>query len=525
MRIALTAAIIFFFIGVKAQDYDVQHYRYEIELTDRSDTIYGKAFITVKFVNERANISLDLGLQNKEGKGMQVGKIVGPNVKAIDRKDDRVTIYFTPTKKAGDTATFQIPYQGIPAEGLVISKNKFGNRTFFSDNWPDRAHYWLPCKDDPADKATVEFLITAPAHYQVVANGVQMEETNLSNDKKLTHWKEDVPLSTKIMAIGVADFAVGLAGTWNCVPVTSWVFPEEREKGFYDYALATEILSFFSDYIGLYPYKKLANVQSQTMFGGMENANTIFYSASSVTGKRESESLLAHEIAHQWFGNMATEKHFAHLWLSEGFATYFTHIYEESKYGTDSLRKGLTGDREKIIDFVKLSKSPVVDYSSPYMLLLNENSYQKGAWVLHMLRRQVGDSIFKKIIRSYYEQYKGKNADSKDFQAVAEQVSKKDLSTFFDQWLYKAGIPNLKISWKYNAKEKNILIAVAQQTQPFSFPLQLSVHEPGGVSKQVTYNISKALEVFKLPVINKPIKLTADPDVSLLFEGIVQETK
>ena len=134
------------------------------------------------------------------------------------------------------------------------------------------------------------------------------------------------------MVIGVADFAVNLSGTINeCIPVYSWVYPEDRDKGFYDYAQAAEILPWFIKNVGPYAYKKLANVQSKTRFGGLENANTIFYSEHSVNGNRQSESLMVHEIAHQWFGNYATEKSFAHLWLSEGFATYMTILYMENK--------------------------------------------------------------------------------------------------------------------------------------------------------------------------------------------------
>jgi aminopeptidase N len=134
------------------------------------------------------------------------------------------------------------------------------------------------------------------------------------------------------------------------------------------------------DYIGPYPYEKLANVQSKTIFGGMENASAIFYEETSAALYQNVESLLAHEIVHQWFGDMASEKSFPHLWLSEGFATYLTHIYIESKYGTDSLNNEMKNDRDAIIGFVKESSKPVVDSISPLMDLLNANSYQKGGW-------------------------------------------------------------------------------------------------------------------------------------------------
>ena len=230
---------------------------------------------------------------------------------------------------------------------------------------------------------------------------------------------------------------------------TAGCIPEDRDKGFYDYALAADILPFFIKNVGPYGYKKLANVQSKTTFGGLENANTIFYSENSVTGNRKSEGTIAHEIAHQWFGNMATEKSFAHLWLSEGFATYMTTLYMEHKYGADTARSMLLKDRDEVIEFAKTTDQPVIDESTDYMKLLNANNYQKGGWILHMLRRQLGDSLFWKSVQKYYSTYAGKNADSHDLQLIFEKVSGKNLSAFFKQWLYTPGIPKLDVTWSY----------------------------------------------------------------------------
>jgi aminopeptidase N len=187
---------------------------------------------------------------------MKVGKLQGNDIRGSIYKEESLRILLSQNMNAGDTATFIIPYSGIPADGLIISKTKYGHRSFFADNWPNRGHNWIPCHDDPADKATVEFVLTAPEHYQVVANGVQIEETSLGNGFKLTHWKEDTPISTKVMVIGVADFAVNLAGVVNGnIPVYSWVYPETKDKGFYDYAMAKDILPFFINNVGPYGYK------------------------------------------------------------------------------------------------------------------------------------------------------------------------------------------------------------------------------------------------------------------------------
>ncbi|HZI53508.1 MAG TPA: M1 family metallopeptidase, partial [Chitinophagaceae bacterium] len=390
-----------------------------------------------------------------------------------------------------------------------------------------RGHNWIPCNDDPADKAPVEFIIIAPEYYQVVSNGILVEETNLPGNKKLTHWKEDVPIATKVMVIGAADFAVNLVAVVdNCIPVYSWVYPENKSKGFYDFALTADMLSYFIKNVGPYGYKKLANVQSKTTFGGLENANTIFYNENYVTGTREHEQTYAHEVAHQWFGNMATEKSFAHLWLSEGFATYMAILYFEHKYGADTARSMLTEDRNEVIEFVKTSDQPVIDESTDYMELLNANSYQKGGWILHMLRRQLGDSTFWKCIQKYYSTYAGKNADSRDLQLIFEMVSGKNLSVFFKQWLYTPGIPKLDVSWSYLIREKKVSVTVKQlQKNVFVVPLELSLTSVSGNNQTATVNVSKQEETFLVSVKEKINSVTLDPKTSLLFEGMAIEKK
>lgn len=460
----------------KPQDINVLHYSFVLSLNDQNDTIGGAAVIKLVNVTGTRQIAFDFTAVNAEGKGMRVLEarqdfFDAPPLPVI-QAPQRLLIQL-PAAKKGDTQTVKFFYRGVPDDGLIISKNKYGDRTFFADNWPNRAHHWIPCIDRPDDKASFEFIVHAPSKYNVVSNGVKVEEKAEGNGMKLTHWKEDTPLPTKVMVIGVAKFATKVFDdSPKDVPVSAWVYPQDSVKGFYDYALATGILKAFSNYIAPYPYKKLVNVQSKTIFGGMENASCIFYAESSVTGDRSSEDLLAHEIAHQWFGDMASEKSFAHLWLSEGFATYFTDLYFEHKYGREAFLKRLQKERDEAIAFAKTSTHSVVDSTTDLMSLLNANSYQKGAWVLHMLRGEVGDSTFHKIIQTYYTTYKGGNADTRDFEAVAEKVSGKDLKWFFDQWLYRPGIPKLSIKELVDGNGVSLVVEQFQkETYRFSLPV------------------------------------------------------
>ena len=504
-----------------AAQIDVQHYAYEMELTDHSDTVKGKATVTIKFLEDAKTVQLDLK-SPASGKGMLAYKAMEKETPlSLSHTKDKLAISLLQPAHKEEVRTFDIYYAGIPADGLIISKNKFGDRTFFADNWPNRARYWIPCHDTPDDKASVEFKVTAPAHYQIVSNGIKVEETDMGNGKKVTHWKEDIPLPTKVMVIGAARFAVARLDSASCLPVTAWIYPQEKQKGFYDYALANRILAYFTGYIAPFPFRKLANVQSKTIFGGMENAGAIFYTETSVRGDRSAEDLMAHEIAHQWFGDMATEKSFAHLWLSEGFATYMTDLYLEHQYGRTHMEQRLQNERQQVIAFSKTNQRPVVDSTTDLMSLLNANSYQKGGWVLHMLRNEVGDSMFQKIIQTYYQQYKGRNAETRDFEKVAEDVSGKELKWFFDQWLYQPRIPKLDISWAYNSNQTITFYINQSGDMPFRFPLEIAVTLDNGQTVVKKYEIKDLMTIIRLSLKSKPVKVVVDPNTNLLFDGVV----
>jgi aminopeptidase N len=258
----------------------------------------------------------------------------------------------------------------------------------------------------------------------------------------------------------------------------------------------------------------------------MENANTIFYFEQSVNDKAL-EALMAHEIAHQWFGNSASETDWPHVWLSEGFATYMTHLYHEEKYGVDSFNNRMRTDRDSVIAFSKRRFTPVVDTTGKnnLMRLLNINSYQKGGWVLHMLRRKVGDSLFWKSIRAYYATYAGRNASTDDLKNIFEEVTHQNLETFFKQWLYTAGQPGLNVEWSYNVTKKSVMIKIEQlQSNLFEFPLQIEFND-NNKSNIETIEVKDKITAKEISLNQKPEKIILDPNVNLLFEEEVREVK
>ncbi|MEZ4777441.1 MAG: M1 family aminopeptidase [Bacteroidia bacterium] len=503
---------------------DVQQYVFRLEINDQNAEIKGKATIAVRFTKEGIEtFSLDLVNQSSATvkKGMKVTTIrLDSQEVAFTHRMNRIEIQLATSPAAGSVKTFVIQYEGIPADGLIISENLYGNKTFFGDNWPNRAHNWLPVVDHPLDKALVSFEIIAPQKYQVIANGALKEETDLGDGTRLTRWESNVPLPTKVMVFGAAEFAVQYIGDLHHIPVSSWVYPQNREAGFYDYTLAMKVLTFMDEYIGPYPYEKLANVQSTTRYGGMENASNIFYAENSITGERTSEELIAHEIAHQWFGNSASEASWYHIWLSEGFATYLKHLYMEAAYGEKKLAEGMAVDRETI--FQSGPNVPIVNENITNLNhLLNVNSYEKGGWVLHMLRQEVGDEAFHKGIRTYYDKYKLNNALTDDFRKVMEEVSGKELKPFFDQWLFRAGNPKLETGWKYDTKKKKLVVTInqTQAAAPFVFPLEIGLlYEGNDTPEIVKISVSKKQETFELSVKTQPAKVVLDPGVKLLFE-------
>jgi Aminopeptidase N len=263
---------------------DILHYSFNITINDSTDEISGEATILFK-VKDANKLILDLTNKGEDDKGMVVEKVTdaGDNL-SFEHENDRliINIYAKP-----DTISeINIVYKGVPKSGLIIGDNKFGDRVFFGDNYPDRARNWLPCVDHPSDKATVEWIVSAPEHYKVVASGKLVSESQITNGYITTTYNTKVPISTKVMVFGAADFSVDQAGRMNSIPVTTWVYSKNEKEGFIDYAIAPKVLAYFDSLIAPYPYEKLANVQSRTTYGGMENAGNIFYYENSVTGKK-----------------------------------------------------------------------------------------------------------------------------------------------------------------------------------------------------------------------------------------------
>ena len=510
---------IFYWVNVYSQisQIDVLNYRIELHVSDESNQIQVHQEIDFTHLETDKHIVFNLSCADESGKGMHI-KRLKMNGKTAQFRHQNDSVYIESKDSQDGVQNVALFFEGIPKDGLIIGENKYGSRTFFGDNWPTRAQNWFACNDHLSDKATIEFIIEAPKKYEAVANGALIS-VQKKRKSKIHHYRSSIPLPTKVMVVGIAEMSIEEVGSVDGKIIRSCVYPKNQKESLYDLQLGTSILKFYSDYIAPYEYEKLDNVQSTTRFGGMENAGCIFYDENALNGTRKSEALIAHEIVHQWFGNSATEKDWCHLWLSEGFATYLTNVYIEQTKGPKAFREQLKKDRDRIISFEKRYQHPVVDSSyTSLMDLLNPNSYQKGGWVLHMLRMELGDDQFHEAIRTYYQKYRLSNADSKDFQNVVEQVSSTDLNWFFKQWLYRPGHPKLDI--EYETHENHLEINVSQMEDLFTFDLPIRVNYEDGTAKLDDLRISDQQTRFR-KTYEKSIKsIDIDPEVHLLFESI-----
>jgi aminopeptidase N len=517
---------------------DILHYAFRITLSDTTDRIQGEATIDARFMADGISaLRLDLtnAAETQGAKGMHVTSVTA-NGKAVNFRhvNDVLTIDLPALSKSNQRSTFVISYHGIPATGLKIANNKYGDRTFFSDNWPDKGRNWLPIVDHPYDKATCEFMVTAPAHYQVVSNGLKVEETDTKDGNRVTHWKQSVPIASWLYVLGVARFAVQQVDQFDHKSIETWVYYQDRERGFYDFATPTkQVLEFYSNYVGPFAYEKLANIQSNSVSGGMEAASAILYSEKSVVGDRNERwrNVVIHEIAHQWFGNAVTEYDWDDVWLSEGFATYFTLLFIEHQYGRDAFLRGLA-DSKKLVDTF-YAKNPgyriVHDNLQDMNQVTSSQTYQKGSWILHMLRGVLGTDVFWKGIQTYYSRYMNGNASTSDFRRVMEEVSGQNLGGFFDQWLYKPGALQVKGNWQYDATKKELTIKLDQVQADgslFKMPLEIAVYRAAGkpplIRKVMLYDKSNT---FSIPVDVKPTQIVLDPNTWVLMSSTIEESK
>jgi aminopeptidase N len=433
----------------------------------------------------------------------------------------------------GDTVRVRVVYDGTVSDGLIARRDGKGRWTWFGDNWPDRTRHWLPTVDHPSDKATVSWTVRAPERNLVVANGAPLGTNHVTvGGRPLleTRWRETKPIPPYLMVIAAGPMIrYDLESTRchrgedaDCVRQSVYVMPENRRWLPGIFTATDGIMALYERLVAPFPYEKLAHLQSSTRFGGMENASAIFYDGKLFPAEKVTDGLLAHEMAHQWFGDAVTEREWAHLWLSEGFADYFGALWAREARGDSAYRATLEKFRTNVIADTAALTRPVIDTAQrDYMSLLNANSYDKGAFVLSMLHRQLGDSAFFRGVRSYYLAHRHGNAVSDDLRVALERSSGRSLTPFFDQWLRRPGWAEPAIGWAYDASTGAVSVFALQEGRfgAYALPLAVDVIDADNVKHHLVVDIpAEPRATVPLPARfpRRPVSLVFDPDSTLL---------
>jgi aminopeptidase N len=489
------------------------------------------------------------------GKGMTVTAVTsGGESLPFRHESDRLYINLPHAFQSGDHYDFTVSYHGIPATGILIGINKYGDRGFFSNPWPHKARNYLAVVDHPSMKTPEVTIVTAPRHYQVISNGRMSEQTDLPNALRRTVWKESSPICTCLMSLGVAPFAVDYFGEYHGIPLSSWVYPQEKDVSFKAFRTYTQpILEFYIDHIGNYSYEKVAQVEANGIGGGMELASSIFYGYGATGPGRQ---LIAHEMAHQWFGDSVAENDWDDVWLSEGFATYFALLYQEFQDGHDAFLDGIKRSKIQAIDYALTHPDSTIvhhnlaDFSK--VIANNAQIYQGGAQVLQNIRGVIGTDTFWAGIRLYYSRYQNGNATTVDLRHAMEDACKnagdacpadgKDLTWLFQELLSRGGALQVRGSWHYDAATKQLQVALdqVQASGLYRMPVEVGITvmetpaaggrgragaqvstppQPQPVQHIQVLQLKQQHQVFTLPLDREPVSVSLDPNAWVMMQA------
>ncbi|MCX7798083.1 MAG: M1 family aminopeptidase [Melioribacter sp.] len=499
---------------------DIKYYKLNLSIDYEKKYIRGIATINAKVKkNFIDNFYLDFYSE------FNIDSILSNNIKCnySQISTNKIIIYLNRKYFSSEKISLNIYYQGTPNNSggiggsFVFSKTPTGNPVIWTLSQPYGAKDWFPCKDTPSDKAdSSEVWITADSLFVSVSNGKLVEIVNNKNGTKTYKWKNSYPIANYLISIAMSNYFIYENNFYNqdkkILPVIHFIYPENFQNYKTNLDLTNEMLKIFSEKFGEYPFIKEKYGHAECGFsGGMEHQT-----CTSLGVFRE--DIIAHELAHQWFGNKVTCMDWHHIWLNEGFATYATNIYYEEKYG-----KKIFNDRiASMMDLAKKAIGSVYvnDISTAREIFNYNRTYSKGAAVLHMLRGILGDELFFKTLNEYLNDPKlaYSTATTEDFQQIAEKVSGMDLKYFFDEWIYGEGYPKYIYSWNYYTKENGkylLTIAITQKpnTNPkfFTMPIKIKVSTSSGVVNFILFNNIQTQQ-WQFEIDDKPINVEFDPD-------------
>ncbi len=504
------------------------HYSVSLAFDDNLTAITNaRAEITILILKRSVTvIDLDFG-------DLTVSSVsVNGNATDFQQASAKLNVQLARTFAAGSRVVVSVVYHGKPKDGLILTFDKDRKPSAVGDNWPNRLHHWIPCLDHPSAKASVSFSVTAPDRNLVVANGRLERVQTGSNATRTWVYTESDPIPPYCMIIAVGQFAKIEPATPSVTPLSYYVPHSDRDFAMQGFAPAIPSLKFFSQTVAPYPYDKLALIVGATRFGGMENSSAIVFTSNLFAGRngqpasqlfnipRRTVNLIAHEIAHQWFGDSVTGVTWADLWLSEGFATYFAGLFIQEFEGEKEFQDYMKQTAETYLRYSRNNRKPIFDTETENLnQLLNANNYQKGAWVLHMLRSTLGDRAFFQGVRAYYHKHQNSTAGSEDLRVALERASRVDLRPFFRSWVYGAGHPRYELSWQWRRNRRVVRLHLKQlQPEPFfPNPMTIDVVTARGTRRVILRPVSKET-VKDVRLIAAPLRVHLDRDNQILKE-------
>lgn len=400
----------------------------------------------------------------------------------------------------------------------------------WSQGEPTANQHWFPCLDHPNERQTTEIIARVDAGFEALSNG-KLVSRKKQGSKTIFHWLQDKDHVAYLVTLVVGKFIV-TRDTWRNKPVLYYVPPKRAGDTKRTFGRTKEMLEFFSNRFGIeYPWDKYAQVVvEQFIMGGMENTSASTLNDFAMHDRRalidsDADWLIAHELGHQWWGDLVTCKDWAHLWLNEGFATYCEILWAEHRRDQDwadywTYRKSTSAKSEKA------KKRPIVDrrYKVPWAMF-DARAYPKGAWVLHMLRHELGDEQFFSGIKKYATDFSYKSAETADLRLSLERHTGRSLERFFHEWTERPGHPELDIKSSFDTKDSLVKIAIkqTQKTEAFHFPLRIVIDIPSGKPITLNKRITEKDTTLYIPAPARPLSIRIDPDNALLAD--LKETK
>ncbi len=495
---------------------DILHYDLELDLYPKEKMLKGIAEITGVTMEPELD-RIDLNFYNN----LKIKELTLNNLSAkFENEGTKLSVFLDDVRM--DTFKLKVVYEGTPKlAGLsaFVFGEIDGRSAVYNLSEPSYASTWFPCNDIPSDKVLLDIKITNDSSQTSISNGFLVSK-ELNRDRMTYHWKTYYPISTYLICLYSSKYVEFedkyISADGDTMPIQYYAFPNQLDEAKIDFKDTPKMIAFFSKTFGEYPFikEKYGIAEFLWQMGAMEHQTITGIGSNFVGGKNFFEDVYVHELAHHWWGNAVGPATWKDIWLNEGFATYSEALYAESKSGKDALQSTMLNKFSD--EFSNMLYDPGENLFSPTV-------YDKGAWVLHMLRWEVGDSIFFEILRTYFEKFKYKSAATNDFIHVCENLSKRDLTKFFDQWVF-TGKENIQLDYKWIIKKesdgKNLIILSLTQSQEnystFEFKLEVKLEYDNGKSSSKIFYINEKETTIEILVDEQPNQLVLDPNSWLL---------